>query len=120
MIGAAGVFIADVRSATVTGTGLGSYGIDGVKVHYLTPGDLAQIDANGNLTVTLAPSKPLLPSLAGQPAVTQNRIQDYGSSNFLNLAKALGVAGAQPDSAAPRAAQTAQETPRMHRFMPLR
>jgi cyanophycinase len=94
VIGAAGVFIADVRGAAATGTAGGNYSIDGVKAHYLTAGDLAEIDTSGNLTVTLAASKPLLPSLASQPAVAQDKIQDYGSSNFLNLAKAVGVSGA--------------------------
>jgi cyanophycinase len=94
VIGAAGVFIADVRGATASGPSGGNYSIAGVKAHYLTSGDTAEIDAAGNLTVTLASSKPLLPAAAGAIAVTQTKVQDYGSSNFLNLARAMGLAGA--------------------------
>ena len=92
--GAAGVFIVDVRSATALGTPTGNYTIDGVQAHYLTPGDTAEIDAAGNLSVTLSATKPLLPVMAGQPAVLQKQVFDYGASNFLTMAKAVGVAGA--------------------------
>lgn len=94
VLGAGGVFIADVRSATATGGTTGNYSIEGVKTHYLTPGDTAEIDAAGNLTVTLSTTKPLLPLVAAAATVKQTRVQDYGSSNFLALAKATGVAGA--------------------------
>ncbi len=94
VIGAAGVFIADVRGATASGSAGGNYSIAGVKAHYLTSGDTAEIDAAGNLTVKLAATKPFLPAVPGAPAATQNKVQDYGSSNFLNLARAMGVAGA--------------------------
>jgi cyanophycinase len=94
VIGAAGVFIADVRGAAATGTAGETYSIDGVTAHYLTAGDAAEIDASGHLSVTLSASKPLLPASASQPAATQDRIQDVGSSNFLNLATAMGVSGA--------------------------
>ena len=55
---------------------------------------MAEIDAAGNLTVTLSPTKPLLPAVPAAATVKQTKVQDYGSSNFLALAKATGVAGA--------------------------
>lgn len=94
VIGAGGVFIADVRGATATGSPTGNYAIDGVVTHYLTSGDSASIDAAGQLSVTLATTKPLLPRVTTQGTVTQNKVQDYGSGNFLALAKAVGVRGA--------------------------
>ncbi len=94
VIGAAGVFIADVRSATASGSATGNYSIAGVVAHYLTAGDTAEIDAAGQLTVTLAASKPLLPLVTGAATVTQNKVQDYNSSNFLSLTRAVGLAGA--------------------------
>ena len=92
--GAAGVFIVDVRSATASGSPTGNYTIDGVRAHYLTPGDTAEIDAAGNLSVTLSATKPLLPVVAGQPTVVQKQVLDYGAANFLAMAKAVGVNGA--------------------------
>ena len=94
VLGAGGVFIADVRGSTATGGTTGNYTIEAVKTHYLTPGDTAEIDAAGNLTVTLSSTKPLLPLLAAAATVKQTRVQDYGSSNYLALAKATGVSGA--------------------------
>ena len=94
VLGMGGVFIVDVRGAVATGGVSGNYSIDGAKAHYLTPGDTAEIDAAGNLTVTLSPTKPLLAAVSGQPTVKQTQVQDYGSANFLALAKATGVAGA--------------------------
>ncbi len=94
VLGAGGVFVVDVRSATASGSTTGNYSIDGVKAHFLTAGDTADIDAAGNLTVTLAVTKPLLPVAATPAVVTQDKVQDYGSSNFLNLAKAMGTGGA--------------------------
>ena len=94
VIGAGGVFIIDVRGASLTGTANGNFGISGVRSHFLTAGDSARIDAAGNLTVTLASTKPLLPVVSTQATVKQTRVQDYGSSNFLTLARNTGLRGA--------------------------
>ena len=94
VIGAGGVFIIDVRGATASGAATGNFSISGVKTHFLTAGDSARIDAAGNLTVTLASTKPLLPLVSTQPTVKQTRVQDYGSSNFLTLARNTGLKGA--------------------------
>ena len=94
VLGSGGVFIIDVRTASASGGTSGNYSIEGAKAHYLTPGDSAEIDAAGNLTVTLSPTKPLLPLVSTQATIKQTKVQDYGSSNFLALAKATGVSGA--------------------------
>ena len=94
VIGAGGVFIIDVRGATAGGTATGNFSISGVKAHFLTAGDSARIDAAGNLTVSLASTKPLLPLVSTQATVKQTRVQDYGSSNFLLLARNTGLKGA--------------------------
>ena len=94
VVGAGGVFIADVRSATASGAATGNYTIDGVKAHYLNPGDSAVIDAGGNLSVMIAPTKPLLPLAPKAAVTTRNKVQDYGSSNFLALTNAMGTSGA--------------------------
>ena len=94
VIGAGGVFIIDVRGATASGTATGNFSISGVKAHFLTAGDSARIDAAGNLTVSLASTKPLLPLVSTQATVKQTRVQDYGSSNFLSLARNTGLRGA--------------------------
>lgn len=93
--GAAGVLIVDVRKATATGQNtVGEYAIDGVRLHYLSAGDMATVDAKGNLQVRLDPSQPLLPLQADVPSAKQDGVQDYGTGNFLKLAQAMGFTGA--------------------------
>lgn len=95
VMGAAGVFIVDVRGATASGGIKDNYSIDGVKAHYLSEGDTASIDAAGNLSVTLAAIKPVAKVLAGQPVTLQTKVMDYGSTNFLNLTKTMAQRGAK-------------------------
>lgn len=93
--GAAGVLIVDVRQATATGQSTaGEYAIDGVRLHYLSAGDTATVDAKGNLQVRLDASQPLLPLQAGAAPAKQDGVQDYGTGNFLKLAQAMGFGGA--------------------------
>jgi cyanophycinase-like exopeptidase len=93
VLGAGGVFIADVRAAHTVATQR-PFSIDGVRAHYLLPGDTAHITAGGDLQVTLSSGVPTL-TLAPEPTVvTQDRLLDSGASNFLNLATAMGRAGA--------------------------
>ena len=94
VMGAGGVFIIDVRGATASGAATANFSISGVRAHFLTAGDSARIDAAGNLTVLLASTKPLLPVVNTQATVKQTRVQDYGSSNFLTLARNTGLRGA--------------------------
>jgi cyanophycinase len=94
VVGAGGVFIADVRQAEATSTRDQPLRIAGVRAHYLLPGDSASIDAAGALQVTLADSVPLLQRAAEPKLVSQDRLLDAGASNFLNLATAMGRSGA--------------------------
>ncbi len=92
--GAAGVLIVDVRNAKASGTDPGGYEIEGVRLNYLRAGDIALIDKSGNLQVRLDTSRGVLPVVSGAHSVYQKGVLDYGSSNFLNLARNMGVAGA--------------------------
>ena len=94
VLGAGGVFIADVRQARAQTTANRNFSIEGLRAHYLLPGDTARIDAAGNLQVELSADAPLLNSQPGQATVVQERLLDYGASNFLNLASAMGWSGA--------------------------
>lgn len=96
VLGEAGVFVADVRGATVASTGNAPYRISGVKVHYLIQGDRLTIDAAGDLTVKLSShaARPLLSANSKTAPVTQEKIMDYNSSNFLKMARAMGLSGA--------------------------
>ena len=89
-----GVLIVDVRKAKVSGTDPGGYEIEGVRLHYLRAGDIAVINKKGDLQVRLASSNPLLPVIDGAQSAYQKGVLDYGSSNFLNLAKTMGITGA--------------------------
>ena len=94
VLGAGGVFIADVRAAHATASPQQFFGIDGVRAHYLLPGDTAHIDATGDLQVTLSTRAPLLPASTETAVVTQDRLLDPASYGFLNLATAMGRSGA--------------------------
>ncbi len=94
VLGAGGVFIADVRAAHAATSLLRAFSIDGVRAHYLLPGDTAHIDAAGDLQVTLSERVPLLPVESERPWVAQDRLLDVGASSFLKLATAMGRAGA--------------------------
>lgn len=94
VLGAGGVFIADVRQAIASVSPRQPLRIDGVRAHYLLPSDTARIDAVGDLEVSLSANVPVLPVSPATAVVTQDRVLDYGSSNFLNLATAMGRSGA--------------------------
>ncbi len=94
VLGAGGVFIADVRQAQASQEPLQAISLDGVRAHYLLPGDTASMDANGVLRVTLSTEVPVLPATSQPSVATQDRLLDYGSANFLNLATAMGRSGA--------------------------
>ncbi len=94
VLGAGGVFIADVRRAQALSNPQKHFSIKGVQAHYLLPGDTARIDATGDLQVTLSHSAPLLPVAAAPAVVVQDRLLDTGTYNFLNLATAMGRSGA--------------------------
>ncbi len=94
VLGAGGVFIADVRHAQALSHPLKHFNIQGVRAHYLLPGDTARIDATGGLQVTLSNSAPVLPLAAAPAVVVQDRLLDTGAYNFLNLATTMGRTGA--------------------------
>ncbi len=94
VLGAGGVFIADVRQAKASSDTRHAISLDGVRAHYLLPGDTATIDTQGQLRVTLNTEVPVLPATPRASLATQDRVLDYGSANFLNLATAMGRRGA--------------------------
>jgi hypothetical protein len=94
VIGAGGVFIADVRRAVAQTDPKRQFSINGVRAHYLLPGDTARIDAKGDLKVMLSNSTPVLATAPAPAAVAQDRLLDTGASNFLNLATKMGRTGA--------------------------
>jgi cyanophycinase len=94
VLGAGGVFIADTRSASASGNENGSYAIKHVVIHYLTAGDSASVDQDGKLSVQLSPTKPVLAANPSAPAITQNRIMEFGSLNFVKMTQAMGRSGA--------------------------
>ena len=114
VLGAGGVFVVDVRQAVEATPATAGYAIQGVKAHYLIPGDRLQIGADGNLTVQLAShiARPVLPANATAPTVAQNQVLDYGSANFLKMVRQMGLTGAaqavgtNADSKDTRATQT--------------
>lgn len=96
VLGAGGVFIADVRKAqATTAPHPRAKGIVGVRAHYLLPGDTARISAAGDLQVQLSIERPVLPATAAPgTVVAQDRLLDAGAANVLRLATAMGRAGA--------------------------
>ena len=98
VLGAGGVFIADVRPAHAQTSPERHFSIEGVRAHYLLPGDTAHIDAAGQLHVRLSEDAPALAVRPEQVPIVQNRLLDYGASNFMNLANAMGWSGAQQGS----------------------
>ncbi len=112
VLGAGGVFIADVRQAKASKDVQQAIDLEGVRAHYLLPGDTASIDLNGQLRVTLNAAVPVLPASPLPSLATQDRVLDYGSANFLNLATAMGRSGAwlgfgsTHNSAIPRSRQS--------------
>jgi hypothetical protein len=95
VVGAAGVFMVDARKARASAPHAKEpWGVRGVRAHYLQAKDTATIDRHGDLQVTLWSGRPVLPLMAQAPAVTQDRLLDYGGYNFLRLGKAMGAAGA--------------------------
>lgn len=94
VLGAGGVFIADVRGARAHTNAQKHFSIQGVRAHYLLPGDTARINAKGDLQVTLSQSTPILPLAAVPGVVVQDRLLDTGAYNFLNLASTMGRTGA--------------------------
>jgi cyanophycinase len=94
IIGAAGVFVVDMRTAQTTPAGSSTWWVKGAVAHYLLPGDTARIDAAGKLHVQLATDAAVLPVVAEAKAVVQDRLLDYGSTHFLALARTMGQQGA--------------------------
>jgi cyanophycinase len=94
VVGAAGVFIVDMRTAQVAPAGSQAWAVQGAVAHYLLPGDTARIDAAGQLQVQLATDTALLPLAADAAPAMQDRLLDYGSTHFLALARTMGRQGA--------------------------
>lgn len=95
VLGAGGVYIADVKHASTSANGTGSYAISGVRTHYLTQGDKAVLDvASGELSITLHPAKRAMAIVANAVAPSNDTVFEYGSSSYLTLATALASSGA--------------------------
>lgn len=94
VVGAGGVFIADLRQARGSAETRRPLLIQKARAHYLLPGDQANMDAAGDLQVTLSADGEVLPVMDQQPPVTQDKLLDYGSSNFLRLTTGMGLRGA--------------------------
>jgi cyanophycinase len=94
VLGAGGVFIADVRTAAASIVGTAQYSISGVITHYVSAGDKLEINAAGELTITLGGSKLVVPANAAAKVATTNRVQEYGSSNYLKLVQSMAATGA--------------------------
>jgi cyanophycinase len=94
VLGAGGVFIADVRAAAATVVGTTQYSISGVKTHYISAGDKVEIDSAGELSVLLGNAKPVVAVNASTLVATATQVQEYGSSNYLKLAQKMGSTGA--------------------------
>lgn len=94
VVGAGGVFIADLRAAHGTPGASQPLHIEGVRAHYLLPGDRAQIDTSGHLQVRLAAPSGMVPPAPAATLVQQHAVLDYGASGFVQLATAMGLQGA--------------------------
>ncbi len=94
VIGAAGVFVVDMRTAQTAPAGSPVWWVQGAVAHYMLPGDTAHIDAAGQLQVQLAADAALLPVVADAKPAVRDRLLDYGSTHFLALARSMGVQGA--------------------------
>lgn len=95
VVGEGGVFIADLRQARGSADVRGPLVIEKARLHYLLPGDQASVDTAGDLQVTLSAVGEVLPLIDKQSPVTQDKLLDYGSSNFLRLTTAMGLSGAR-------------------------
>ena len=94
VVGAAGVFVVDMRTAQSAPAESPKWSVQGAVAHYLLPGDTAHIDAGGQLQVQLATDAPLLPLVVDAKPAVQDRLLDYGSTHFLALARSMGLQGA--------------------------
>jgi cyanophycinase len=94
VLGAGGVFIADLRGATASVQGSALYTVSGVVTHYISAGDKIEIDAAGELRVILGNTKPVVSLSASAPQATATQVQEYGTSNYLKLSLKMGETGA--------------------------
>jgi cyanophycinase len=94
VLGAGGVFIADVRGASAAITGTAQYTISAVVTHYISAGDKIEINAAGELSVMLGNTKPVVVLNPSAPQATTTQVQEYGTSNYLKLALKMGQTGA--------------------------
>ena len=97
VVGASGVFIADVRKATASSTDGQNYATDGVVAHYLRQGDTATIDQAGNLTIRLAPNNKTASVTAGAPTVLNKKVMQTNRVEppFATLTGKMGQTGAK-------------------------
>ncbi|TDP61271.1 cyanophycinase [Roseateles toxinivorans] len=94
VVGAGGVFIADLRQARAQGAADGPIRIDAATVHYLNDGDRARVDGQGRLQIALAADKTLLPANPDAPAVSGTDVQNPRGMTFVKLLQAMGRGGA--------------------------
>jgi hypothetical protein len=92
VLGAGGVFIADLRAATASADLQRPFSIDGVRAHYLLPGDGARIDAAGGLHVKLSTVAPVLLPKDSQAFVRQDRLLGFGTTLHSNDRRSIQTA----------------------------
>jgi len=95
VLGAGGVLIADARTASATSNPQKSLSIDGIRAHYLLPGDTASIDTAGSLRVRLSDRRALMPGASEPYVVVHDRLMDANGYGFLNLVATMGRTGAR-------------------------
>ncbi len=93
VLGEHGVWIVDVRAVRRLPNSDRTLRADHFLIHHLHEGDSIAIDAQGSICVTLG-GRPQLPSNPGVDTPYFDRIQDYGSHRFADLAAAMGRTGA--------------------------
>jgi cyanophycinase len=94
VVGEQGVYVVDASAATGSGAADGPYTARQVRTHYLLAGDELRIDADGRMSVTLDPTRAVLPPRPEATLAKRTRIQESGTLNYLKLAQDIGTSGA--------------------------
>lgn len=94
VLGEHGVWVVDVRGVRrMTGVDRTLHA-NNFLIHHLHEGDSMEIDAEGSLHVTLGEGRPELQYKSGANSPYFDRVQDYESHRFADLAAEMGLTGA--------------------------
>ncbi|RQW27951.1 hypothetical protein EHS17_07785 [Rhodobacteraceae bacterium CH30] len=95
VVGAGGVFIADVAAAKVGSEPGKPYVIEQVRAHYLTSGDRVVLNTrDGEIKVLISPLKTSQSVTTGAAAVSSSKVFEYGAFGLLDLVTAQAKSGA--------------------------